>query len=77
MDLSAFPEFLRRKCAVRGVTFDGPDDFFHELVLAEVERTWDEWLGPLVHGLPDFETVIGGLRPQVALLVQPARTGSQ
>jgi predicted nucleotidyltransferase component of viral defense system len=69
MDLSDFPPFLREKCAVRNVTFDGPEDFFQERMLAYVEKTWDQWLGPLVPGLPAFVTVIGELRPQVASLV--------
>ena len=35
-----------------------------------VEGTWEQQLGPLVPGLPSFKTVINGLRPQVAALVQ-------
>ncbi len=69
MDLSGFPAFLREKCAVRNVAFTGPDDFFQEPMLAYVERTWQQWLGPLVPDLPSFETVIGELRPQIASLV--------
>lgn len=69
MDLSGFPAFLREKCAVRSATFTGPDDFFQEPMLAYVEKTWRQWLGPLVPGLPSFETVIGELRPQIASLV--------
>lgn len=69
MDLADFAPFLREKCAVREVTFRGPDDFFQDAMLAHVERTWDQWLGPLVPGLPSFETVIGALRPQVAALI--------
>jgi predicted nucleotidyltransferase component of viral defense system len=69
MDLSGFPAFLREKCAVRNVAFTGPDDFFQEPMLAYVEKTWQQWLGPLVPDLPSFETVIGELRPQIALLV--------
>lgn len=69
MDLTDFGSFLREKCAVRDVAFKGPDDFFQDRMLAYVEKTWDQWLGPLVPGLPSFETVISGLRPQVAALV--------
>ncbi|MBI2829422.1 MAG: nucleotidyl transferase AbiEii/AbiGii toxin family protein [Acidobacteria bacterium] len=71
MDLSDFSPFLREKCDVRKVDFTGPDDFFQETMLAYVEKTWDQWLGPLVPGLPSFQTVIGELRPQVAALVPP------
>lgn len=73
MDLSDFTAFLREKCAVRNVAFDGPADFFQDRVLAHIENTWDHWLGPLVPGLPTFQTVMGELRPQVAALVHAGR----
>lgn len=69
LDLSDFAVFLREKCAVREVTFDTPEDFFQQRILAHVEETWDRWLGPLLPHLPSFETVIGSLRPQVAALL--------
>jgi predicted nucleotidyltransferase component of viral defense system len=69
MDLSDCASFLRAKCAVRNVTFAGPEDFFQERMLAYVGNTWNQWLGPLVPGLPAFDTVIGELRAQVASLV--------
>ena len=40
MELAGFPAFLRQKCAVRNVTFTGPDDFFEEAMLAYVKKTW-------------------------------------
>ena len=70
MHLTGFDALLREKCAVRDVSFEGPEDFFHDRMLACVEGTWEQWLGPLVPGLPSFETVINGLRPQVAALIQ-------
>jgi predicted nucleotidyltransferase component of viral defense system len=70
MDFSGFTAFLREKCAMRSVAFDGAEDFFQDLMLAHIEKTWDHWLGPLVPRLPAFETVIGELRPQIAELVQ-------
>ena len=69
MDLTDFPSLLHQKCAVRGVGFEGPDEFFHERILSYVGDTWEQWLGPLVPGLPSFETVINGLRPQLAAIV--------
>ena len=73
IDLTDFGSLLRQKCAVRGVTFTGPEDFFQDHMLTYVEATWEQWLGPLVPGLPSFETVIGGLRPQVEALVPSGR----
>ncbi len=72
MDLRGFDSLLREKCAVRGVAFAGADDFFEDRTLADVEATWEQWLGPLVPELPTFETVISGLRPQVKALVNPS-----
>ncbi|MXY87660.1 MAG: nucleotidyl transferase AbiEii/AbiGii toxin family protein [Dehalococcoidia bacterium] len=72
MDFTGFVPLLREKCAVRGVGFEGPNDFFQGPMLAEVERTWDQSLGLLVPGLPAFETVIEGLRPAVATILAPA-----
>ncbi len=69
MDLSDFQAFLREKCFVRGVSFQGPDDFFPAAVLGQVERTWDQWLGPLVPNLPPYEIVIEELRPQIMTLL--------
>ena len=71
MDLVGFDSLLREKCAVRGVSFAGPGDFFHDRMLAFVEETWEQSLGPLVPDLPIFETVISELQPQVAQLVRP------
>ena len=69
LDFSGFSDFLRSKCTVRNVSFDGPDDFFEETMLNYVEKTWQQWLGPLIPHLPGFETVIDDLRPRISLLV--------
>jgi len=69
MDLTDFASLLREKCAVRKVSFEGPGDFFQETMLSYVEKTWDQWLGPLVPGLPPCGTVIGELRPQIQALL--------
>ena len=69
MNLAGFDSLLREKCAVRGVSFAGLDEFFHDRMFAFVEETWEQSLGPLVTDLPIFETVISELRPQMAQLV--------
>lgn len=71
MDFTGFVPLLREKCAVRGVGFEGPEDFFQSAMLAEVERTWDQSLALLVPGLPAIETVIDDLRPEVATILGP------
>ncbi len=69
IDTTDFDLLLREKCAVRGVAFTGPEDFFHDGILAYVKQTWEQWLGPLVPGLPPFDTVASQLRPQVRALL--------
>lgn len=69
LDLTDFPAFLREKCAIRDVAFSGPDSFFPGAMLRDVERTWTQWLGPLVAELPPCKTVIEGLRSQIARLL--------
>lgn len=68
MDLADFSALLGKKCAVRHVTFTGPEDFFPRTMLDSIEKTWDQWLGPLVPALPSFKAVIGEVRPQIAAL---------
>jgi predicted nucleotidyltransferase component of viral defense system len=70
MDLAGFVPFLREKCAVRQVGFASEADFFQQKMMAYVEKTWEQWLGPLVPGLPSFQTVIGELRPQIGTILQ-------
>ena len=69
LDLSGFPGFLKRKCEVRGVGFDRPDDFFQDRMISYVKETWNQWLEPLVPDLPAFDTVVGELRPQIESIV--------
>jgi hypothetical protein len=70
MNLSEFAPFLHEKCALRNVAFESADDFFPEVMMAYVEKTWTQWLGPLVPRLPPFATVIGDLRPQIDTLLR-------
>lgn len=69
MQLGGFRALLKEKCAIRQVYCDGPDDFFERAVLAHVERTWEDWLGPLMAELPPFEVIVQELRPQISALV--------
>ncbi|MEK7477534.1 MAG: nucleotidyl transferase AbiEii/AbiGii toxin family protein [Candidatus Coatesbacteria bacterium] len=69
LDPAGFPALLRAKCAVRGVTFSGPESFFAEAMLAGVRKSWDEWLGPLVSDLPACDRVLGELRPLISSML--------
>jgi predicted nucleotidyltransferase component of viral defense system len=68
LDVSDFEELLREKCAIREVAFSGPDSFFPEAMLVHVEKTWAQWLGPLVPDLPSYERVIVDLHPLIERL---------
>jgi predicted nucleotidyltransferase component of viral defense system len=70
MDFSDFVSFLRAKCAVRGVSFTNAADFFPEKMMSYVDRTWEQWLGPLVPNLPAFSSVIKELQPEIDALIQ-------
>jgi len=71
-DLGGLDSPRRAERAGRGGAFAGADQFFADRALADVETTWEQWLGPLVPELTTFETVISGLRPQVKALVNPS-----
>jgi predicted nucleotidyltransferase component of viral defense system len=70
LDLSGFKDFLNAKCAIRDVTFTGPESFFPEALLANVQKTWDQWLSPLVPQLPSYKEVIEDLRKRIAQILQ-------
>jgi predicted nucleotidyltransferase component of viral defense system len=72
LHLTDFEGLVRAKCHVRGVDFQGADDFFDATMLAYVEKTWREWLGHLVPDLPTFEAVMAGLRPQITTILPTA-----
>lgn len=69
LDAPDFSTFLRRKCALKDVTFSGSESFFPEAMLATVEKTWTQWLGPLTPNLPPYKTVIDELRPRIVSLL--------
>ena len=65
LTLTGFPKFLREKCDVRNVSFQNAVDFFDPSMLVYIEKTWNQWLGPLVPNLPSCATVINELRPRI------------
>lgn len=69
LNITDFPNFLREKCAFRGVSFKDAGAFFQPAMLSYVEKTWNEWLGPLVPDLPSFNTVMTDLRPRIEALL--------
>ena len=72
MNLTGFATLLANKCALRRVRFTSSKDFFPDTLMTHVEKTWEQWLGPLVPDLPLFQTVITKLELQIAdILLRP------
>ena len=71
LDLVDFRARLRNKCRLRNVDFEGPEDFFDQRIVDDVERGWEASLGPLITDLPSFARVMNELRPQVEALLIP------
>lgn len=67
---------LHQKCSVRDVGFDSLEDFFPDVVVTEAKRQWQSSLADLVRPLPEFETVISGLRRWIpSILATPGPAG--
>jgi predicted nucleotidyltransferase component of viral defense system len=73
IDISNFRELLNAKCALKGVTFSGSEDFFRSPMIDYVEKTWEQWLGPLVPALPSFQTIADDLKPRIRELLAENR----
>jgi len=58
------PLFLE-KCKVKEVKFTNPGDFFDNILLDYIAKTWEQWLGPLVPDLPPFKLVIDDLKQKI------------
>ena len=71
LDLIDFRACLHDKCKLRNVDFEGPEDFFDQRIVDDVERGWEDSLGPLITDLPSFARVMDELRPQVEALLIP------
>ena len=53
------------KCKVKKIEFTNPENFFDNVLLDYVAKTWEQWLGPLVSDLPPFELVINDLKHKI------------
>ncbi len=60
---------LKKKCVGKGVGFSIVSDFFDPIMIANVRKTWSQWLGPLVHGPPSVDRVLDDLQPVIADLL--------
>lgn len=70
INLPLIKQTLLKKCELKGISFQNAEDFFEELMLNETEKTWQQWLGPLVKTLPTHKITIGSLKKQVKELLE-------
>lgn len=59
---------LEKKCTGKQVSFNDINDFFDHIAIAEVYKTWDQWLGPLVIELPETNLVIEGIKEKLKII---------
>lgn len=72
--INGLPLLLQQKCEHRQVSFQDADAFFDEKTLLHVEKTWHQWLVPLVSELPEYKLVIAELRPKIESLLNPMKS---
>jgi predicted nucleotidyltransferase component of viral defense system len=65
---SRIPNLVRRKCEVRDVTFESPEAFLAEELLAVARREWNQQLLPFVPNAPPVEQVLAEVRPLIFAL---------
>ncbi|MCY4558103.1 MAG: nucleotidyl transferase AbiEii/AbiGii toxin family protein [Chloroflexi bacterium] len=71
LGLENFLDRIRSKCRLRDVDFEGPEDFFDQRMVDDVERRWEASLGPLIADFPSVATLMDELRPRVEALCGP------
>ena len=70
LDFTNFYVLLHEKCAAKNVVFEKTEDFFEKDMLAYVEKTWEQWLSPLVPELPTYNQIIEELKPQIEAIIK-------
>jgi uncharacterized protein len=65
---SRIPDLVRRKCEVRDVSFESPEAFLAEELLAVARREWNQQLLPFVPNAPPVEQVLSEVRPLILSL---------
>ena len=63
--MEIIPSIFLEKCKVKGVEFTNTEKFFDNFLLDYIDKTWEQWLGPLVPDLPQFKLVIGDLKQKI------------
>jgi len=66
LNILKISEILDQKCRLKNVEMT--KEFFDPTYLEGVKQSWSEWLGLLVEGLPEFDTVMNNLKEELAFL---------
>lgn len=64
------PDLVTRKCEIRKVSFESPEAFLVEELLAVARREWNQQLLPFVPGGPPVEQVLKEVRPLILALLK-------
>lgn len=56
---------LSLKCQNKDVTFKNIDAFFDEKMIFNVQKTWNQWLSPLISNLPDSKKILTDLKIKI------------
>jgi len=62
VDFKGFKEAFMKKCLMKGIQFEGSQQFFNQKeYLERVKQDWEQYLGDLILGLSSFEETIAEL----------------
>lgn len=70
LKFKGFKNQLKKKCLDKGVTFNSASDFFDPIIVDNVKRSWEKWLGFLVINLPDIDIVLSDLKMDISNLLE-------
>ena len=62
LDLNILPLLVKKKCAHKGVPFEGIDHIFQEKLMGNMEKEWESWLSDMVTDLPSKNDIIHDLK---------------
>lgn len=68
-----FDEFTKKlyeKCFLKNVNFNSFEAFFDPLMMDNISKSWEKWLGPLVKELPESNKVIEELKIKIKFLLE-------
>ncbi len=56
---------LEKKCTIKSISFSNIEDFFQPITIAEINKTWDIWITPLVVETPEVDMVLSVIREKL------------